>query len=259
MTQDHLITTSEGTQRRTRGPKPYPVMKFEDVLILARTIAEHGPTGQLRRMTMFDRMGKSPDSGPSRALTITSSRYGLTSGGKNAEHIVLTEIGHDIVGGRLSEPQLRGKSFECAIGQFDLFRQLYERLKNLRLPAEDVLCDQLTQLGLDTLDTGHAAEIFLANAKYVGLIKEVSGSERLVSIEQLIEELPDGTTDDSTEPVVVPTRTTTPTKENTLVAAGNGRPSLHIDIQVHIDPTSSAEQIDQIFASMAKHFYGHEA
>lgn len=30
-------------------------------------------------------------------------------------------------------------------------------------------------------------------------------------------------------------------------------PSLHIDIQVHIAPEASLEQIDQIFASMAKH------
>jgi hypothetical protein len=33
-------------------------------------------------------------------------------------------------------------------------------------------------------------------------------------------------------------------------------PSLHIDMQVHIDPAASIEQIDAIFASMAKHLYG---
>lgn len=33
-------------------------------------------------------------------------------------------------------------------------------------------------------------------------------------------------------------------------------PSLHIDMQIHISPDSSAEQIDLIFASMAKHLYG---
>jgi hypothetical protein len=30
-------------------------------------------------------------------------------------------------------------------------------------------------------------------------------------------------------------------------------PALHFDIQIHIDPNASAEQIDRIFASMAKH------
>lgn len=33
-------------------------------------------------------------------------------------------------------------------------------------------------------------------------------------------------------------------------------PTLHIDIQVHISPEASADQIDQVFASMAKHLYG---
>jgi hypothetical protein len=35
-------------------------------------------------------------------------------------------------------------------------------------------------------------------------------------------------------------------------------PSVHIDIQVHIDPAATAEQIDQIFASMARHLYDRQ-
>jgi len=36
-------------------------------------------------------------------------------------------------------------------------------------------------------------------------------------------------------------------------------PALHIDIQIHIDSTASAEQIDQVFASMARHLYGNRS
>jgi hypothetical protein len=36
-------------------------------------------------------------------------------------------------------------------------------------------------------------------------------------------------------------------------------PSLHIDVQIHISPDASAEQIDQIFKSMATHLYRSEA
>lgn len=36
-------------------------------------------------------------------------------------------------------------------------------------------------------------------------------------------------------------------------------PSLHIDIQIHISPESSADQIDKIFESMAKHLKGFKA
>ena len=34
-----------------------------------------------------------------------------------------------------------------------------------------------------------------------------------------------------------------------------GGPALHVDVQIHIASDASAEQIDQIFASMAKHLY----
>lgn len=35
-------------------------------------------------------------------------------------------------------------------------------------------------------------------------------------------------------------------------------PEIHIDVQVHISPDCSADQIDQIFQSMAKHLYHEE-
>jgi len=38
-------------------------------------------------------------------------------------------------------------------------------------------------------------------------------------------------------------------------AGGGTVPSLHIDIQVHISPEATADQIDKIFESMSKHLY----
>jgi len=40
------------------------------------------------------------------------------------------------------------------------------------------------------------------------------------------------------------------------VARNGPNPSVHIDIQIHISPEASTDQIDQIFKSMAKHLYG---
>jgi hypothetical protein len=36
-------------------------------------------------------------------------------------------------------------------------------------------------------------------------------------------------------------------------------PEVHIDIQIHISPESTAQQIEKIFESMAKHLYGPKA
>ena len=35
------------------------------------------------------------------------------------------------------------------------------------------------------------------------------------------------------------------------------RPSVHIDLQIHISPEASPEQVDQVFASMRRHLYGN--
>ena len=39
----------------------------------------------------------------------------------------------------------------------------------------------------------------------------------------------------------------------------SGSLSLHIDIQIHVSPDTSLEQIDRIFASMEKYLYKKEA
>jgi hypothetical protein len=46
-----------------------------------------------------------------------------------------------------------------------------------------------------------------------------------------------------------------PVFQKPVITPANFAPSLHIDIQIHISPEASLDQIDQIFASMAKHFY----
>lgn len=38
----------------------------------------------------------------------------------------------------------------------------------------------------------------------------------------------------------------------------NGMPAVHIDIQIHISPESTPQQVDKIFESMAKHLYGRK-
>jgi hypothetical protein len=40
--------------------------------------------------------------------------------------------------------------------------------------------------------------------------------------------------------------------------SAQGGPEVHIDIQIHISPESTPQQIDTIFQSMAKHLYGRK-
>ena len=263
MTQESLEgQVAEQQNRRGRGSnKPFPVMKFEEVLVLPEAVLEHGVNGRIRRLTLFDRLGRSPDSGASRQLITDSGKYGLTSGGYTAEYIEITEAGSEILNSDLSAEILLAKKFESGIVKFEAFRQVFEKLMSQRVPAVDVLEDLFRQTGIQSPDQTAAANVFVENLRYLGLIREISGSERIISIEQRLEELPEAAEDTPIEikdADPLPQPVASASTNGGEVRSGN-RPALHIDIQVHIDPTSSAEQIDQIFASMAKHLYGHES
>lgn len=62
----------------------------------------------------------------------------------------------------------------------------------------------------------------------------------------------------TTSPLHTPVSPGTMQREASGNSKGNPNlgPSVHIDIQVHISPESTPDQIDQIFKSMSKHLYG---
>jgi hypothetical protein len=60
----------------------------------------------------------------------------------------------------------------------------------------------------------------------------------------------------TTGPLHTPAASIAPRLPETM--GGQSSPEVHIDIQIHISPESSAEQIDKIFESMAKHLYGRK-
>ena len=266
MTQQFNLEDNQSadTVRRGRGPtKQFPVMKFEDVLIIPKTIFEEGLDNRLLRLSLFDRLDRRPNSGTSRNLITSSSRYGLTSGGYSAEYLTLTDDGISIIGQESSLIDIQEKIFECAIKRLDVFNYLYERLKNRRLPGDDVLQSELSQLGLNQEDCVTASEVFISNARYLKIIREVGGVEHIIPFEQLLSEFQvEGTStlEHTTEDIIVDELPESSAVVPPAIPSStdSAEPSLHIDIQIHIDSTATAEQIDQIFSSMARHLYGRK-
>ena len=254
--------TSEGSRRR-RGRKPYPTLEFADSLELPKAIVEAG-VPRVRRLTLFkQQLQRSPGSSLSRQLIATSARYGLTTGNYNSEFLELTDHGEIVAG---ADPGELGNAlrlaFDMAIMSVGSFGALYEQLNNKRVPAAPILQDMLEIEGIDEADREEASSIFLSNARFLGLIQNLQGTDYLVPLEQLLEERPSGqgpTAEDSPdgsteEPLETQPQTTKPTPSQVPVR----EPSVHIDVQIHIDSSASSDQIDQIFLSMAKHLYGRE-
>ena len=259
MTQPEKDGQPESPKSRRGGaPKPYPTMKLEDVLILAKTIVDEGVGDQMRRLTLFSRLGRSPDSGTSRALVIASSKYGLTTGSYRADHLTVTEDGKAISASLPGLSGARATAYACAIESIPPFAQLYNNLKNQRVPSDAVLRDELAKVGIRPDDLDIAGEVFLANARFIGLVQEVSGSDRIIPIEQVLEEDPEASRPSpaSLSSEVSSQAPAQPSPPPSPQAAAD--PSMHIDIQIHIDSSASSDQIDKIFSSMAKYLYGRD-
>lgn len=245
---------------RSRAPKLFPLTSFEDALLLPTKILEHGVDGQIKRLTLLDKIGKSPSSSKTRAWIIGSSKYGLISGSYKSSSLTVTGEGRAILTPGSSVEKTR-KMFGLAVGRFDPFMKVYGKLKDQRLPDETVLQDELGHAGVDEVDCQRAATIFAANIRYLRLVRQVKDADYVVSIEEAVEHLspaysvPEEVRAANGESPAADSYAP-PSRATVEGAATAGAPSLHVDVQIHIDATASAEQIDQIFSSMAKHLYG---
>ena len=260
MTTEQEMVSEAG---RSRGRKPYPVADWEEALELPHAIEQHGIQGQIRRLTLFNKIRRSPGSSASRRRIAASAKYGLINGNYNSEFLELTESAHGVLRADPTEDRdVLTSHFKLAIEQFDIFNSIYDQLKNKRIPAEDVLRDSIETRSINANDCEQVASILLANVRYLGLVQDqAGGGEYVISLEQKLEELPISAQSTVDEPPTVDepqieTVEVDPAQrlERTAIAPTLvNAPTVHIDVQIHIDSNAGPDQIDQIFASMAKH------
>lgn len=146
-------------------------------------------------------MNKSPESGGSRQLIINSGRYGLTKGGVQAENIELTAEGQKAVDEQIHIRERAQIRAELAIKRIEPFQKLYEKFEGNKLPAHAVLIDAAKDVGVDADHAAEAVDTFVVNLRFVGLLKTLSGAERIISIDMLLGDLP-------SLPLTTPTPTT---------------------------------------------------
>lgn len=190
--QDNNISThvEDNHEKKSskKAVKNIPSVPFEEALHLSQAIWECASGKKVRKITLFDHMGKSPDSGPSRLLITSSSKYGLTTGGYQAEYLELTDDG-----AKASNPdgeigETLESRFKLAIQSNKFFSHLYDSYKNMKVPTNKVLEDCVIEFGIEEHEAKQCVETFIVNAKFVGLIKTLAGAQRLITIEHLIEE-----------------------------------------------------------------------
>lgn len=189
--KDVSKATEKTTEKKTtkKAIKSIPAMPFEDVLHLSQAIWECSSGTRVRKITLFDHLGKSPDSGPSRSLITSSSKYGLTTGGYQAEYLELTDDGAKASNPDGNPCEVSEARFKLAIQSNQYFNHLYDSYKNMKVPTNKVLEDCVIEFGIEEHEAKQCVETFIVNAQFLGLIKTLSGAQRLITMEHLIEEL----------------------------------------------------------------------
>jgi hypothetical protein len=188
--EEYMADETEEGARRAREQRPFPAVPFEEALELAKAIQTFSSGRPIRRLTLFDQMGKSPESGPSRQLITNSTKYGLTKGSYKAETIELTEEGA-IASNDDAPPRERVRAqVKLAVLDILAFKFLYDRFVGNKLPAKQVLIDAAKEHGLSENLAEEAVDTFIVNIKFVGLLRTLSGAERIVTFDHLLDSLP---------------------------------------------------------------------
>lgn len=179
---------SQEKGKRKRSVRTFPTLSYEESLTLGNAIWQYASGQRIRRTTLFDHIGKSPDSGPSRSLITASSKYGITIGGYQADYIELTGTGQVATNPEETPAKRTEANFKLAIGSNSYFDMLYQQFNDMKLPSNSVMVDFLQEQGLEEEECKKGVELFIINSKFIGIIKVLSGSERIIPIEQLMEE-----------------------------------------------------------------------
>lgn len=188
--QGSMTKPRGGGQRRT--VRPFPASSFKEATELAETMVEiAGGARAVRRITLFDHLGRSPESGPSRQAVTNSTRYGLTEGSYQADTLTLTDEGLKAVSQESSPRERARAQFRLAVEGIAPFKVLYERFSNNRLPAQQVMRDFLVaEQQLSDEDAKEAVELFIVNARDIGLLQTLSGAERILTLDHMLDQLP---------------------------------------------------------------------
>ena len=176
---------------RSRKARPYPASSFTDALPLGEAIMKHAAGEKVRRLTLMQQMDKSPNSGATKMMITNSGKYGITSGSYAAEYLELTELGRTAVDTAKSTRERRNASFALAIDSIEPFKMLYNQYKNKRLPEREVMKDILRDSSIEVPDADECVDTFTVNVKDLDLLRTIGGAETLISIEQVVDELPD--------------------------------------------------------------------
>jgi hypothetical protein len=259
------VSANEKEQKR-KAVGVFPRLSLTKSLELINAIYELGEGEDVRRRTVFDKLGKSPDSGPSRVIIIAcNSGYGLSTGGYQAEYLGLTELGKQIASAKDTYSKFEG--IYNALFSNEIFSAFITRFNDKSIPIDEIAIEYLRKNhDLPEEDAQACWAVFKDNLLEQNLTQELSGKKVIISREaalaiigkpiiKKVDESPKDSVDNSdmTAEQSHTQHTSKPKKHSEVTA-----PQIHFNIQVVIPENASPETYDTIFKSIATHLLNRD-
>lgn len=250
-------------KKEKRAIGVFPRLSLSKSIELLTAIYELGEGEPVRRRTIFDRLGKSAESGPSRVLiTASGGGYGLTTGSHKAEYLGITERGRIIA--TANDPATKYSAIYEALFSNEIFTAFVARFNDKGVPIDEVAISYLMSAhNLTNVDAQACWTVIKDNLNEQNLTQELSGKRVIISqnaaleliakgngyVEEKIPQAKSKATDEiDTESKGTDTNTRKEIqKENQVI------PQIHFNIQVVIPENATPEKYDAIFKSIADH------
>ena len=262
MMESSKVQPSDSKKRVLFSQSDFPQSSLEVALRIPTAILDHYAGHPTSPLNVALALNISPSSSNWRYLPGSATAYGLTKGSYRADQIEITMLGRRILSP--SEPGGEIKAQREAIMKPSIMKAFYEKYNGARFPDDNIAGTVLMGLGLPKEKVPGAVKILRDNARLTGILREANSSlyidlgaaistigtslEHKTDIDEADESLRESQVDVLREAAI--------SKGHIEKQQNMSQPTLHIDIQIHISSEASPAQIDQIFASMAKHLYG---
>ena len=165
---------------RGRSNRPHPAVQFANAIQVAEAITKNNAGKPMNRLLLAEAMSYSPSSSGFRDRVASAVKYGLTEGNYHSETIALTDLGVAVTRPRNNSERIEAQ--RKAIRSIPIYNDLLDHFGNNRLPKANFLKNTLERdpFGIDPAWSAAVAEAFAEDAKYVGYLRDISGSPHIV-------------------------------------------------------------------------------
>ena len=158
--------------------RAFPTHTLEKALQIVQAIVEVGASRPMDRLLLAQAIGRTPSSSEFRTLLSSSLKYGLTEGTEKADQIKPTSLGLQIA--KPVSDSERADALVRAARTPELLGRIYGHFNKQKLPRIEFLRNVLArQFGIESERTEELANLVTENARFVGILQTISGSDYL--------------------------------------------------------------------------------